>query len=149
MCHSLQLKEWVGTQLPVVFSKSVTLDDLTLIFFKEKATQFLFKAHFRDYFLKKVFPLCFPFNQIISSYAKVYFAPFIASFLRAGNLILSFIHLHICSLNTWSPIWQILDKMNEFKLHLDGNRKIHISRIPPGNSNNLVPMRHYWNKYIL
>lgn len=48
MCHSVQLKGWVGIKLPVVFSKSVTLgsDDLTLIFSKEKTTQSPFKAHF-------------------------------------------------------------------------------------------------------
>lgn len=97
MCHSLQLKGWVGTQLPVVFSKSVTLgsDDLTLIFFKEKKQPNLSsKPTFEITSLRKSFPnVPHLTSQIISSYAKVYFAPVIASFLRAGTLILSFIHL--------------------------------------------------------
>ena len=66
-------------------------------------------------------------------------------FLRAGTLILCFTNLDIHSLNTASTAWQILNKMNGFKLHLESNSKIHISKKPHG----IQVIRFLWDIIVI
>lgn len=132
MCHSFRLKGWVGTQLPAVFSKSVSLRCPCPNFLQGRQPNLSSKPTFVNTSSSNSFPkvpqLTSTNTESIPRLHRVYFDPVSLSFLKAEPLVLSSIHLHTHSLNTASTAWQVLNKMNEFKLHLDSNSKIHIPR---------------------
>lgn len=127
MYHSFQLKGWAETQLPIVFRKCYFSLRYSYPNFQENdhlifPQNLLLRMLPSQSLSPKLLLNCTNTESFPLLY-MVYFAPITAIFLGAGTLILCFIHLLICSLNPASAAWQILNKMNKFKLHLDSNHK--------------------------